>query len=96
MQAAFRKIRQFQGKDVYQYREPVATRTAAARAGERRASPVQKSIQIYLQVMKKAQQKPLQLLPTAPEVREQGTSKPGELEAAGLPVREKTRSSGPN
>ncbi|KAH9370627.1 hypothetical protein HPB48_008729 [Haemaphysalis longicornis] len=76
MQAAFRETRQFQGKDVYQYREPVATRTAAARTGERRASPVQKPIQIELQDRKKAQQKPLQLLPTPPEVREQGTSKP--------------------
>ncbi|KAH9363739.1 hypothetical protein HPB48_006759 [Haemaphysalis longicornis] len=94
MQAAFQDTRQLQGKDVYQYRDSVATRTVPARIGERRASPVQKSIQIELQ--DKAQQKPLQLLPTPPEIREQGTSKPGELESAGLPVREKTRSSGHN
>ncbi|KAH9363738.1 hypothetical protein HPB48_021521 [Haemaphysalis longicornis] len=58
MQAAFQDTRRFQGRTSIttanpwqrgQYRESVATRTVAARTGERRASPVQKSIQTELQ-----------------------------------------------
>ncbi|KAH9379685.1 hypothetical protein HPB48_012319 [Haemaphysalis longicornis] len=93
MQAALRESRQLQGKDIYHYREPVAARTAAARTGERRASPLQKSIRIELQDRKRAQHKPLQdrkrAQQTPQEVRVRGTSKPGELVAAGRPVRQR-------